>query len=59
MFNTTHILSNKMLYISYKESFDIYLDLTENKIEIINIIKNNKSVTIKKCFEKTRYWIVK
>lgn len=52
LFNATHILSNKMLHISYKESVNMYIDLTEIEKEVINIIKDNQNITIEECSKK-------
>ena len=49
LFNTEHILSNKMLHILYKESSNIQLDLTEIEKKVINIIKENQNITIEEC----------
>jgi len=49
LFNTEHILSNKMLHILYKESSNKQLDLTEIEKKVINIIKENQNITIEEC----------
>lgn len=52
LFNTTHVLSNKMLHISYKDSVNIHFELTEIEKEIVNIIKDNQNITIEECSKK-------
>jgi fido (protein-threonine AMPylation protein) len=49
LFNTEHILSNKMLHILYKESSNKQLDITEIEKKVINIIKENQNITIEEC----------
>lgn len=49
LFNTEHILSNKMLHILYKESSNKQLDLSEIEKKVINIIKENQNITIEEC----------
>ena len=52
LFNTTHVLSNKMLHISYKDSVNMHIGLTEIEKEIVNIIKENQNITIEECSKK-------
>ena len=49
LFNTEHILSNKMLHISYKEPSNKQKDLTEIEKQVINILKENQNITIEEC----------
>ena len=52
LFNTTHVLSNEMLHISYKDSVNMHIGLTEIEKEIVNIIKENQNITIEECSKK-------
>lgn len=49
LFDSNHVLSNKKLHISYKESVDVYLDLSDIEKEIINVIKDNQNITTEEC----------
>ena len=52
LFNTTHVLSNKMLHISYKDSVNMNFGLTKIENEVVNIIKENQNITIEECSKK-------
>jgi fido (protein-threonine AMPylation protein) len=49
LFNTNHVISNKMLHISYKENINKDVDLNDIEKEIINILNNNSNITIEEC----------
>ena len=49
IFNTNHILSNKQLHISYKETINKYLELTINEKNILKMINENSYITIEEC----------
>ena len=52
LFNSNHVLSNKKLHVSYKNSSDVFVDLSDIEKEIINIIKDNQNITIEECSKK-------
>lgn len=49
MFNTNHILSNKVMHISYKENINKYLELSVNEKAIIDMINEKPYITIDEC----------
>ena len=49
MFNTNHILSNKVLHISYKENINKYFELSINEKAIIDMINEKPDITIDEC----------
>lgn len=52
LFNSNHVLSNKKLHVLYKDSCDVFLDLSDIEKEIINLIKDNHNITIEECSKK-------
>ena len=44
LFNSNHVLSNKKLHVSYKDSSDVFLDLSDIEKEIKNILINNYKI---------------